>query len=322
MRRGAERDWLQWGGNAPAVSVKVGVASVGPREPGIRGLMARMRSLPPRRHGDEEATVGGDAGGSLGAHTNLLPAADATRDKAGLGQPLNRARRQGGRVLAEQIPRGRRSTARAGTGPAAPRSPSATPGVRRQDARPELLPLAGLLTDALVVDPRRPDRDRPPTRPFQACAPGRGRCGRPAACRRRRPPRRTTRRTARSTSTSSAAAIIRRAPSRARSSSVTVSCHAATLRPLRVAKADLESLVAGGGGPDVDPQLDRLAPTATSACHCLPLRPLRRRFLRGHWRAPRDRGLRRRDANGPGPSAGTRACSRARPARKGSPWPP
>ena len=140
-----------------------------------------------------------------------------------LGQPLDRARRQPRGVLAEQISERRPEVA--GREPVQVQDRQhlghlrRPPRVRRQDPRAEPLALPGLLVDALVVHPRRPDRDRP--RPDRhACAPAHGRCGRPAACRPRRPRPRTTP-TYSSTSASSAAAIIRRAPSRARSSSVT-----------------------------------------------------------------------------------------------------
>jgi hypothetical protein len=83
----------------------------------------------------------------------------------GLGQPLDRARRQPGGVLAEQVPERRPEVA--GREPVQVQDREhlshlrRPPRVCRQDPRTEPLALAGLLVDALVVDPRRADRHRP-----------------------------------------------------------------------------------------------------------------------------------------------------------------
>ena len=81
-----------------------------------------------------------------------------------LGQPLDRTRRQPRGVLAQQIPQRRPEVP--GREPVQVqdrqhlgdlRRPS---GVRRQDPRAEPLALPTLIIDALVVHPRRVDRDR------------------------------------------------------------------------------------------------------------------------------------------------------------------
>ena len=81
-----------------------------------------------------------------------------------LGQPLDRARRQPRGVLAQQIPQRRPEVAGREAVQIQDRQHLGhlrrPPRVRRQDPRAEPLALPGLLVDALVVHPRRPDRDR------------------------------------------------------------------------------------------------------------------------------------------------------------------
>ena len=81
-----------------------------------------------------------------------------------LGQPLDRAGRQPRGVLAEQIPQRRPEVAGREAVQVQDRQHLGhlrrPPRVRRQDPRAEPLALTGLLVDALVVHPRRPDRHR------------------------------------------------------------------------------------------------------------------------------------------------------------------
>ena len=81
-----------------------------------------------------------------------------------LHSPGDRRRRQPGGVLAEQALQRRAEVAGREAAQVQDRDHLADlrrpARVRRQDPRAELLPLAGLLVDALVVHARRPDRDR------------------------------------------------------------------------------------------------------------------------------------------------------------------
>ena len=81
-----------------------------------------------------------------------------------LGQPLDRAGRQARRVLAKQVPERRPEVSGREAVQVQDRQHLGhlrrPPRVRRQDLRAEPLALPGLLVDALVVDPRRPDRHR------------------------------------------------------------------------------------------------------------------------------------------------------------------
>jgi hypothetical protein len=84
-----------------------------------------------------------------------------------LGQPLDRAGRQAGGILAQQIPQRRPEVARREPVQVQDREHLGhlrrAPRVRRQDPRAEPLALPGLLVDPLVIDPRRPDRHCPRT---------------------------------------------------------------------------------------------------------------------------------------------------------------
>lgn len=139
-----------------------------------------------------------------------------------LSQSLDRARLQPRAVLAEQIPQGPTEVAGREAVQVQDRENLGhlrrSAGVRRQDLRAEPLALPSLLIVALVVDPRRADRHVPePTVTRRSCArPLRTTSRFPSS-----PTSSTSEPTYSSTSASSAAAIICRAPSPARSSSVT-----------------------------------------------------------------------------------------------------